>query len=275
MKCQRCGSDNLDDARFCWDCGAELKYKCPSCGKEVILDKRFCPFCGTKLMKDDEKIIAGESAQAINPEPILSANVGKGQKSSDDIKTTQDKEGIENVKEDDDEEETFEIPEKVSFSTVIDGIGFRFAAWKSYISLPISIVAALLVPIIKILVFDERGCSIDGDSFFLDFFTYVYLLYDFFYLVPLISAVIGLKSFKGKAYSALIGFYWMTISINLILLLGSIAPESSKIIQLWGNSIISNIATIIVCILEMVYFKKRGEYYNSVDAVVPLLGRNF
>ena len=49
MKCPRCQTDNVVDARFCEDCGARLTLACLQCGAEVSPGKRFCRSCGTAL----------------------------------------------------------------------------------------------------------------------------------------------------------------------------------------------------------------------------------
>jgi predicted amidophosphoribosyltransferase len=49
MKCPRCRAQNDEDARFCEDCGAQLKRACPSCGQPVTAGKKFCRSCGAPL----------------------------------------------------------------------------------------------------------------------------------------------------------------------------------------------------------------------------------
>jgi hypothetical protein len=49
--CSRCGRGNDGNARFCDQCGAELRSPtaCPSCGKENAQDAAFCGGCGNRL----------------------------------------------------------------------------------------------------------------------------------------------------------------------------------------------------------------------------------
>jgi len=47
--CKFCGQSNLDDARFCANCGRELGDNCPNCGAVLPAEVTFCPSCGTNL----------------------------------------------------------------------------------------------------------------------------------------------------------------------------------------------------------------------------------
>ena len=49
MKCQDCGHENAEDARFCSQCGHSLAYPCPTCGSLADPRDRFCSNCGTVL----------------------------------------------------------------------------------------------------------------------------------------------------------------------------------------------------------------------------------
>ena len=270
MECLRCGSENLDDAKFCWDCGAELKHKCPTCSKEVLPDKRYCPYCGTLLKKVSTEV--EKNNEIIEPESVEKpALVEKHEENADEKEQS-------NLDVSENEEENLEIPEKVSFDTVIDGVGFKFATWKSYVSLPLSILFSLFNPLIKGLMFCSSGFFLGyyeyEDMSSLDLLAGFYLFFDFCYLIPLCTTL-GLKSFKNKAYNALIAFYWMAIIYNLIMLLFVLFSDYSRDFLKWGNSTIYNVSVILVCTLEMIYFKKRDRFYNRVDVVVELLGRNF
>jgi len=48
-RCQVCGAENPDDARFCVECGSSLADLCESCGAELPRAARFCPACGTSV----------------------------------------------------------------------------------------------------------------------------------------------------------------------------------------------------------------------------------
>ena len=55
IKCQNCGAENADDARFCNSCGSKIErnekaYTCSKCGKSFLGEKQFCDGCGSKLI---------------------------------------------------------------------------------------------------------------------------------------------------------------------------------------------------------------------------------
>ena len=49
MKCPKCGSDNIDKAKFCNECGQNLELKCPRCGVTNPPGSNFCNDCGHDL----------------------------------------------------------------------------------------------------------------------------------------------------------------------------------------------------------------------------------
>ena len=49
MKCPKCQFENRDGAKFCKDCGANLKDACSECGTVYELGSKFCDECGYKL----------------------------------------------------------------------------------------------------------------------------------------------------------------------------------------------------------------------------------
>ena len=50
MKCVTCGSDNLDRAKFCVECGGALVARCKACHVELPAGAKFCLECGTKVV---------------------------------------------------------------------------------------------------------------------------------------------------------------------------------------------------------------------------------
>ncbi len=46
VRCERCGKDNRDDARFCRACGVAFETACRSCGANLPVDAAFCDRCG-------------------------------------------------------------------------------------------------------------------------------------------------------------------------------------------------------------------------------------
>ena len=49
MRCQRCGRELDDDARFCPGCGLAVEARCKACGASLESDARFCKHCGTAV----------------------------------------------------------------------------------------------------------------------------------------------------------------------------------------------------------------------------------
>ena len=52
MKCQKCGYELRDGAKFCDNCGAavELKKQCPKCGRIIDSNAIYCPFCNSSIL---------------------------------------------------------------------------------------------------------------------------------------------------------------------------------------------------------------------------------
>jgi hypothetical protein len=47
MRCGSCGSENLEGAKFCSECGTPCARLCPSCGQQLHPAAKFCAKCGT------------------------------------------------------------------------------------------------------------------------------------------------------------------------------------------------------------------------------------
>ena len=64
--CPHCGSEVIDNAKFCNNCGSEInpdeinnknsQNTCPNCGHEVGTGMKFCESCGTKIIPDHDDI---------------------------------------------------------------------------------------------------------------------------------------------------------------------------------------------------------------------------
>ncbi len=61
MKCQICGCENPETAKFCNECGAKIEREeenrivCSGCGKDFSYNFAFCPFCGKKVEENPEE----------------------------------------------------------------------------------------------------------------------------------------------------------------------------------------------------------------------------
>ena len=49
MRCDACGTQNTDSAKFCSECGAGLARACPTCASPVAAGASFCSECGAAL----------------------------------------------------------------------------------------------------------------------------------------------------------------------------------------------------------------------------------
>lgn len=59
MKCENCGFENIENAKFCINCGTKLdgQVLCPKCAHYVSPDLTECPHCGNKIPhKVNEKV---------------------------------------------------------------------------------------------------------------------------------------------------------------------------------------------------------------------------
>ena len=53
MKCPKCQFENREGAKFCKECGSELRLACPKCGTMNTQDSKFCDDCGHDLRKPE------------------------------------------------------------------------------------------------------------------------------------------------------------------------------------------------------------------------------
>lgn len=67
MKCSFCGTENHDDAKFCKQCGNELKSNiCPGCGREIDMDNViYCKYCGTNIAGGNTVIFDDDDIQLL------------------------------------------------------------------------------------------------------------------------------------------------------------------------------------------------------------------
>ena len=67
MRCQHCGCENPEEARFCIECGALLHNRCANCGLENLPRAKFCASCGTSLEGQSRVQSLGSRVQAPRP----------------------------------------------------------------------------------------------------------------------------------------------------------------------------------------------------------------
>src|SRR6266851_1523110 len=49
MRCQKCGTDNREGAKFCSECATAFSAKCLRCGADNSTSAKFCNECGASL----------------------------------------------------------------------------------------------------------------------------------------------------------------------------------------------------------------------------------
>ena len=100
MTCPKCQFDNLENAKFCSECGNKLEFKCPECRKMNPIGSKFCSECGHDLRKSkDRKSVDYEQPQTYTPrhlaEKILTMRSAiKGERKHE---STESKEGYKRV----------------------------------------------------------------------------------------------------------------------------------------------------------------------------------
>jgi len=69
MTCSVCGTQNMEKAEFCKQCGSKLRRnQCPRCKVPVEPDAKFCSECGTRLsLPDEESDRTCQSCAFLNP----------------------------------------------------------------------------------------------------------------------------------------------------------------------------------------------------------------
>lgn len=80
MKCQYCGNEMSEGAKFCSLCGkkvieaepAPAKRFCPSCGQEGKPDMLFCEYCGARLTDKARQAPAPGPRPELKPRPLSS-----------------------------------------------------------------------------------------------------------------------------------------------------------------------------------------------------------
>jgi predicted nucleic acid-binding Zn ribbon protein len=88
IKCQNCGAINVENARFCAECGKILPInesqlvkssKCPVCGNKNQKDSKFCSECGNDLpLKNDSSSVVCTACGTMNvPGSVFCSECGK------------------------------------------------------------------------------------------------------------------------------------------------------------------------------------------------------
>ncbi|MGD9373365.1 MAG: zinc-ribbon domain-containing protein, partial [Desulfobacterales bacterium] len=54
MKCPKCQFENLEEVKFCEECGAKFESVCPACNADIPFGRKFCGECGYDLTQSKE-----------------------------------------------------------------------------------------------------------------------------------------------------------------------------------------------------------------------------
>lgn len=212
MICPSCKTINQDNAFYCRHCGKAIKKKCPSCGYPIAGVDNYCINCGEKLRE-------------VAPQAPI-------------------KEKIEEIKKSITSESG-----SVTNDLVMDGHGFKVAAFVSYLGLPILLVVSIIAACLSLWLIKRH--DILGLVNILDYTAVAVLSY---------TATKGLKNFK--TYS-----FWSTISICILAVISNafrfvygIGAESPYDLRNWPFFALGK---FVLALLLLIYFLKRKKYYDK------------
>src|SRR5713101_2457354 len=66
MRCQKCGSDNREGAKFCKECASPLSTKCAACRALNQPGAKFCDECGAALVDAAQATVAEAAPTAVS-----------------------------------------------------------------------------------------------------------------------------------------------------------------------------------------------------------------
>ena len=88
MQCPQCQFENLSDALFCEDCGAQLEHICSQCQATNRATSKFCRKCGTSLTSSTPALTSPQSQPQPDPEPEREPSSYTPQHLADKIRTS-------------------------------------------------------------------------------------------------------------------------------------------------------------------------------------------
>ncbi len=78
VRCPQCRRDNPAEARFCWQCGAQLAVACVACGAVQPPGARFCPECGRAVA--EASVPAGYTPRHISEQILAVRSAIEGER---------------------------------------------------------------------------------------------------------------------------------------------------------------------------------------------------
>ena len=66
MRCDKCGYENPNDAKYCINCGREIinKNVCKHCGAQLANDAVFCTNCGARVNSNEQAVVEEKVKQS-------------------------------------------------------------------------------------------------------------------------------------------------------------------------------------------------------------------
>lgn len=216
MICPGCKTINNDAAFYCRHCGRKIKSECPHCGAPVAESDNYCIHCGEKLRE--------EAASA----PI----VGKIEEIKKNLTPPSTGNG-----------------ESVTNDLVIDGKGFKLAAFISYLGLPIGIIVSIIAACLSLWLIKRH--DVLGTVNIVEYTAVAVLGY---------VATKGLKNFKKFSYWSMNAICILALCTNTFRFIYGIGDESPYDFRNWP---IFALTKFVLALLTLIYFLKRKKYYNK------------
>lgn len=132
---------------------------------------------------------------------------------------------------------------------VIDGRGFKFASFVSYLALPVGIIVSIICACLSLWLIKRH--EILGFVNAIDYFAIAVLGY---------MATKGLKNFKKYGFNSLLLICLLTLLSNIFRFVCGMNMENPYDIRYWK---IFSLVKVVLSVLTAVYFLKRQKFYNK------------
>lgn len=132
---------------------------------------------------------------------------------------------------------------------VIDGRGYKFASFVSYLALPVGIIVSIICACLNVWLIKRH--DILGVVNTIDYLAIAVLGY---------IATKGLKNFKKYGFNSLMAICLLTTLSNIFRFVSSMDMENPYDIRCWK---LFSIVKIVLSVLTAVYFMKRRKAYNK------------
>lgn len=138
---------------------------------------------------------------------------------------------------------------EVYSTLVIDGRGYKFASFVSYLALPVGIIVSIICACLNVWLIKRH--DILGIVNTADYIAIVILGY---------MATKGLKNFKKYGLNSLLAICFLTLISNIFRFVYGMDMENPYDIRSWK---IFSLLKIVLSVLTAVYFLKRHKAYSK------------